>query len=290
MSGLVLLVSYPKSGNTWFRAVLNSMWLGGAAIDLNSLEIASAADRTSFDRYLGVSSTDLTVDEILSVRPQVYALAADEQDWSKYLKVHDAWIRSARGVFPFSESSITCAIYIVRDPRDVAVSFSNHLDISIDATIRTMANPHYTFSRQQIGVDMQLPQLLSTWDVHVRSWVQDTHFPVHLMRYEDMVSDPENTFAEAFTFIGLHFSRELLRKVVAATSFKVLQAQEAEGGFRERPPRTSVFFRKGMIGNWKEVLSLTQSREVVNNHKSTMQWLGYLQNDPAKVALERQIS
>lgn len=80
MSGLCLLASYPKSGNTWMRIALASLGHGGAPVELGSKyqpgwHVSDAAllasiisNRNWFDEYVGVESSKLTCREIDRLR------------------------------------------------------------------------------------------------------------------------------------------------------------------------------------------------------------------------------
>ncbi len=73
MGSIVALASYPKSGNTWLRAFLASVQTGGAPVDINRLLVPNAADCASYDRALGIDSSDCTVEELYDWSPMVHA-------------------------------------------------------------------------------------------------------------------------------------------------------------------------------------------------------------------------
>lgn len=271
-----LLASYPKSGNTWFRALLTSIWSNGEEIDLDRMSIPNAADRVFCNRFLGINSADLTREELNAVRPRIYEFALQDPSHRPFLKVHDAWLPPfPGGPPPFSESAIEAVLYIVRDPRDVAISFANHLGISIDRSIRNMGNPRYMLASYPKTLRLQMPQLLSSWSAHVRSWVQQSPYRVHLLRYEDMLADPENVFGAALSFAGVNISRAVLRRAVAATRFDVLKAKEEKFGFKERPDKAEKFFRRGKARGWEDTLTPEQVARIESDQRDVMRWLGY---------------
>ena len=69
-----MLASYPKSGNTWLRAFIESLRAGGREIDINAnmAGICPAADRAIFDRHADAKSADLSLGEIIAARPEVW--------------------------------------------------------------------------------------------------------------------------------------------------------------------------------------------------------------------------
>ena len=88
------------------------------------------------------------------------------------------------------------AIYLIRDPRDIVLSYSNHLGQSIDRTIELMVNKETT--APYVG-EKKLKVYLSSWNVHVNSW-QNIDIPVLLIRYEDLITDTKNIIIELVNF------------------------------------------------------------------------------------------
>ncbi len=282
MTGLTLLVSYPKSGNTWLRAFLSSVACAGGPVDINRLEIRNAADRNTTASLLGIAMADFSLKEEIHLRRRALEYAAQQVRQNLLFKVHDAMLPVLTPpVLPFPEQSIGAVVYIVRDPRDVAVSFANHLGRTIDDTIRMMASPKYKLVPQPHGRRVQMPQLLSAWSSHVRSWLDRPGLNTHLMRYEDLHADPVGRFASLLRFLGLAVPDEVLTGAVRATSFSVLRAQELEHGFVERPRKSKEFFRRGVTEGWRDTLTREQADRIVADHGTVMRELGY----PAPTAL-----
>jgi len=106
-----------------------------------------------------------------------------------------------------------------------------------------------------------------------------TRRPVHLMRYEDMLANPERSFAALAQFLRLKPSAEQLKRAIAKSSFSELRRQEEQRGFKERPANATHFFREGRAGQWHEVLSQKQVENICSVHAPVMQRFGYLLPD-----------
>jgi hypothetical protein len=275
MSVISWLASYPKSGNTWLRIFLASL-VSGRAADINALPYLGriAGARVGFDDALGIASADLSLEQQANLRPRVYEIWAADADRPLYCKTHDACHLTPSGEPLFPASVTRGAIYIVRDPRAVAVSFADFKAEPIDAAIARMDNPDELMGGSLGRLHRQTRQRLLRWSEHVESWLS-APFPVHLLRYEDMHADPHAAFAAAASFLGLPHGREEIAAAIEASSFSRLQAREREGGFVEKPRRMTAFFREGRTDGWRRDLTLEQAARIVAAHGPVMRRLGY---------------
>jgi hypothetical protein len=278
VGSIVWLASYPKSGNTWLRALLiNYLRDAAEPADINDLRdprTAHAASRAMFDDVVGVEASILAPDTVWRLRPRAYRQLAREADGSLVLKAHDAW-QTDGGVELFPTDVTRGVVYLVRNPLDVAASWANHLGVPADeAAARMCAEAPVRLDTE--AVTDHLPQLIGNWSDHVRSWVDESKLRVLLVRYEDLHARTAEILAEFLAFCGLEVDAARTRKAVAYSSFAELRRQEREHGFRERPPAArDAFFRRGEIGGWRSELSNAGSSELLHAHAETMARLGY---------------
>ncbi len=275
---IVWLASYPKSGNTWFRAFLTALLNPGEpAIDINNMHPTTiASSRQLFDEMAGVPSADLTPQEIDQLRPRVYRQNAVESEEIIYHKIHDAWSLLPDGSQMFPAEVTKAVIYFIRNPLDVAVSFAHHLSAGFDKTISIMNNADYAFCYRSDRLHNQLRQRLFTWSNHIQSWVDKSGLPVLVIRYEDMKAAPMLTFTRATSFIGLKYKKDEIEAALKMSSFDILKKQEEEKGFSEKSASAVSFFRKGLAGDWKNVLTPEQVKRIVDAHGEMMGRFGYI--------------
>ena len=275
MSSIWWLASYPKSGNTWLRILLGSL-VSGRAADINALPFLGwmASARVAFDAALGISSDDLSLEQQADLRPRAYEIWAADADVPLYCKAHDAYHLTPSGEPLFPAAVTGGAIYVVRDPRAVAVSFASLKAEPIDRSIARMDDPNYMLSGSVGRLRPLMRERLLRWSEHVESWLA-APFPVHLLRYEDMHADPHAAFAAAAAFLGLPHGPEQVAAAVAASTFSRLQAQEREAGFVEKPKRLPAFFREGRTDGWRHTLTAEQASRIVAAHGPMMRRLGY---------------
>jgi|WetSurSiteA1Bulk_404760.scaffolds.fasta_scaffold00357_5 hypothetical protein len=275
---IVWLASYPKSGNTWFRAFLTALLNPNITeIDINDLyQTTIASNRQLFDDVTGVSSSDLKQEEIERLRPLVYRMNAQESGEILYHKVHDAWTFTNDGNALFPADITKAVLYFIRNPLDVAVSFSHHLNTSIDRTIKIMNDPEYAFCQRNDLLHNQLRQRLLTWSGHVKSWVDDSHLPILVIRYEDMQTKPAETFSQATAFLGMNVKLKEIETALNLSSFNRLKQMEILKGFSEKNAASPIFFRSGIAGDWKNNLSGEQVENIIQLHREVMVRYGYL--------------
>lgn len=272
------IVSYPKSGNTWLRLMLLSLMRGGLAVDINQMgNDAGLASHFELDELLVVESGELFPDEQVAAQPALNrAIAAETGEGLKLRKVHDRYWRTPAGEAVFPASASRGAIYMVRDPRDVALSFAYHRGSPVEDIIATMADPATTLSAPEDRYRRQLAQPLGDWSGHVRSWLDQTDIPVLLLRYEDMLADPVRGLQLMADHLGIAQDGRTLRAAIDATQFDALQAQEQAHGFKERQTgSTAPFFRRGLAGGWRRDLTAAQAARITADHGQVMRQLGY---------------
>lgn len=278
MGKIIWLASYPKSGNTWLRIVLtNYLRNSTEPTDINALEaMPIASGRQLFDEVMGISAADLTPSEIACLRPALYEQLAAESDEPLFMKVHDAYTYTPQGVPLLSKTATQGAIYLIRNPLDVAVSLAHHNNESIDRTIRRMSTQQDMLSYHTAHLLKQLPQHLLGWSGHVQSWLDEPTLALHLLRYEAMKRDPTLAFRGALHFAGFAIEEERLQRAIQQANFATLQQQEQRYGFNERPPEAQSFFRKGEIGDWRNILTPAQVEQILQDHGAVMRRFGYL--------------
>jgi hypothetical protein len=104
--------------------------------ELNQFSMTSAA-KPFFEEILGFAPTDKHLNEIAAARARVQQYLADLVEGLIFVKTHQA-LAVDRGHININLSVTAGAIYIVRNPLDVAVSYAHHLGRSVDSAIDLM--------------------------------------------------------------------------------------------------------------------------------------------------------
>lgn len=277
---LIWLASYPKSGNTWLRLLLANLLSDSQdATDINQINLPQrcVTNRHTFEEITLIDSSLLRQEEVDAMRPAIVNAISAETDGDTYVKLHDAYRILPDGKPLLGIGHARAALYVVRDPRDVVISFAFHNGTSIDRAITLMNDSNGTISRNPKRYTPQVPQLMHDWSGHVEGWIDQRDVPVHVIRYEDLHASPIDTLQKAANFLGLTIAQERIAHAVRCTQFSSLQRKEQDSGFRERiKVSTAPFFRSGRTGSWREELSVVQQRRITEVHHRVMTRFNYL--------------
>lgn len=281
VTGINWLASYPKSGSTWVRAFL-AAYLAGGELDLNKLLTIGSADSHAlwWQQFIPKALDEVQPHEMALFRPA--ALYNLLQTWAgtghyrnPIVKTHCANLQFM-GIPLFPPILTKRAIYLVRDPRDIAVSFRGFFgDESRDETIERMASDDLVLGRNAIVQPVQ------SWSSHVKSWLamktrEEKQYPVMLLRYEDLLANPRKILRECLLFYKWEVREDLVDRCVQLTSFDSLRRQESEQGMVEnRSQDGGVFFRRGTSGHFKDELTEAQIRKIEEDHGAMMTAMGY---------------
>ena len=277
--GIVWLASYPKSGNTWLRMFLYQLMriAGGhprEPDELNKLDRSSMYEAKLFglfDQFLGKPLATASIAEVARVRPRIHQAIVERIGGVALVKTHNLLGHIADVPILNPDVSIG-AVYILRDPRDVAPSLAKHLGVSIDNAIEQMGrNAHGTQNSKESAFETW-----GSWSEHVLSWTMEPSEAILVVRYEDMHASPLETFTGIVRHLGQKADEAAILEAIELSSFDNLRSQEDNYDFRERSPRADRFFVAGKVGNWRDKLSAEQAAQIETAHGPLMQRFGYV--------------
>lgn len=274
MSHILWLASYPKSGNTWLRAFLANYLLDGEApVPLNALPTFAAGDMRAepYAALAGRPAATLSRAEINRLRPAVHRSIAQARRGIVFVKTHSV-LGSIDDIPTITPDVTFGAVYVIRNPLDVAVSFADHYGLSPGAGVRALC-----FKGLEIEPkEGHIRQVVTDWTSHVESWEKAPGLYRLTVRYEDMLAAPEETFGGILAFLRVRNEPSRLMRAIERSSFRALSAQEAAGGFIERSKNAARFFRTGRAGAWREVLDPVDAETLIACHRQAMLEHGYL--------------
>jgi hypothetical protein len=239
--GDVWIVSYPKSGNTWTRFLIANLVAGGEVVDWSNIE------RRVPDIYI-------TRDPILRKLPR-----------PRYIKSHDPYRPNYRRV-----------VFIVRDPRDVAVSYYHFVRkakmLPADATMDEFMQRFLEGRIDPYG----------SWGENVGSWLGARKGSADFMivRYEDLLANAEAELARIAEMLGLPSDEELLRRAVEnSRADRMRELEQSQRGQHKllRQSRPDIpFVRAAKSEQWRTDLPPEAVSKIEEAWGPIMRELGYL--------------
>lgn len=280
---IIWLASYPKSGNTWIRTLLAHYFMPkNKAPDINNLRLFTTGDTRAdiFDAAVKGKYHADGPDEWINVRPKVLHLIAASKPNHHFVKTH-CQASKYLGVDLIPPQFTAGAIYILRNPFDLAPSFARHLNTDIDTAIGIMLD-----TAAITGTENGIYDAIGRWDQHVTSWTNAPGLTLHVMRYEDMIDHTARTIRTLLkTFMKVPVDPTKLAYAVKSTSFQALRQQEEELGFTEKPAEVERFFAKGQAGVWREDLTPSQVARLREGFSETLaKWYPELEAETADFA------
>ena len=284
---IIWIASYPKSGNTWARTILTSLFFtkdGKFNFEkLKSISIFENVERFEF---------------VKNINPADYKKLNELETLSKYwiecqnrtemngdfifFKTHHSCITYLKK-FSFTnlENSIGL-IYLIRDPRDVVISYAKHMGWNIDHAIKLMKKKgaiNYYSSKFEEKRN-KYPAVISSWDEHLESW-QNLHVPKLIIRYEDLLENTKETLITIANFFQNNYPikfrnlNEKIDNIILTTKFEVLKKHEQKHGFSESS-KNSDFFRIGKKNQWEKNLTNKQVKSIEIAFAKQMREFNYL--------------
>ena len=272
---IVWLASYPKSGNTWTRIFLANYFANeDKPLSINDADRFGFGDSLAsmYRKIAGGPIDPHNKRQILSLRPRLLNAIASNGASVNFIKTHNV-DSQVFGVDLIPPQFTRTAIYIVRNPLDVSLSFARHFGMGHEEAVETMGRSDYVTDASETRVT----EFRASWSDHVTSWSQERRFPVVVLRYEDMLEDPVKSFEDMLGRAGLPVDRNRIEKAVRFSSFEEVSKQEQAGGFKETSELSDRFFTSGTSGQWQTGLAPELVKKIRKQHRKVMKKHGYLE-------------
>ena len=271
------IASYPKSGNTWMRAIIASLFFSNDGI-FNFKLFESIRDFERKENYKFVKSLNNSDFNNLNDINIISKYRLEAQRRAKiiigdfaFFKTHSANITINNYMYTSEETTLGL-IYIIRDPRDIVVSYAKHKAVTHNKIINLVLSETSIYNKS-------CPQILSSWNHHYNSWI-GLKVPKLIIKYEDLLKNTESILWNIENFFFQNYKLKFtnienkIKNILDSTNFKKFQDYEKKFGFNES--RNNIFFRKGKARQWEKKLYEAEKSKIEKKFKKTMNALGYL--------------
>ena len=226
------IVSFPKSGTTWLNFLLTNV----------NLKMSGKDQQVTFFNH---DDFIPDIEQVRCIKENILPFPGH-----RIIKSHTEFNPLYQKI-----------IYLVRDPRDVMVSY-------------------YWFLKKLGAFQEDISQLIrsqtygiAAWCRHVQGWVEKTSVQnkIDFIRYEDMKLVPLKVLTRIYTLLGHKIPAEVLDQSLALSSFENMKKLETDynyGGDFRFPGYE--FIRKGKSGDYRTEISQGDLDFI---HEKASRWL-----------------
>lgn len=249
----VLVVGYPKSGNTWLTRLV--------------AELIACPVKGFFEQ---------------PNNPEISIEGGDRQSSYVVFKGHQTFHQVCKKI------QHKHLIYVVRDVRDIAISGANffrfHPDSLIDKFICKLPKiGDFYYKQTFIAERAKISKMIHVldkgnravswchipWDEHVTEYLSNE---VLFIKYENLLINPHLECQKILSHIGIHRSEEQIDTAIKKQSFKAVKEKSKSSNDK----RQKNILRQGISGVWEEKLTIKQKYFLTNRFFDTLNSLGYL--------------
>ena len=221
MGKKVLIAGYPRCGNSWLGYMLSYI-LGAKYIDLQAPDSKATHQKEILQLIEGNLPHKSDYETVCKTHKR-YNFSSDDLNLESYDKV----------------------IHIVRDPRDVSVSYYFYTYYNVPIA---QGKPENILSRKSWVTrkycwKKMVYKVAREWPLHTMSW--RTFEGARLFRYEDLYKDCPSTLKNICDYLEVHCDKNLINETIQRFAF-----DKVSGGRKVGKEYPAGFFRKGIIGDF----------------------------------------
>ena len=279
---IIWLASYPKSGNTWMRSIISALlYSDDGNFNFNLLRKIDQFPEKKYFKYFIKNYGDFN--EI----KKNWIVAQDKINLDgkiKLFKTHQGKYTVEGNSFTNNDNTLA-TIYIVRDPRNLVQSISNHYTKSLEDSCEfLLASKIIGNGKNYEDKQGGLYTLLGKWNEHYRSWTTNKN-NLLIIKYEDLIKNPRAQLEKTIDFLKKYLTFETdenkINKILETTTFDTLKKLEKEGQFNENATNNEDggkvnFFHLGPKNLWQKNLNEKIISRIEKNFLNEMKELGYL--------------
>ena len=184
-----------------------------------------------FEKVLGKPVMKASILDVAAARAKVHEMIKTNSAGVALIKTHNL-LGMISGMATINRAVSAGAIYVVRNPLDVVLSLQDHLGSTLDEAILGMGHPNFATMNEPRKVF----ELWGSWSQNVESWTAQKSDPVLVLRYEDMLEKPIETFTSIVRHLRQPIVSAQIEGAVERASFKRLRGRKRQPASPRNPP------------------------------------------------------
>ena len=276
---ILWVASYPKSGNTYIRSFLSAYYY-------------SKKGKFEFDQLLNI----LQFPSIKFSKNDYFNFNDAAKNWInnqnnffrkedfRFLKTHNT-LNNFEGEKFTTKNETIGAIYIVRDPRNIISSMSNHYSFSFEESYNKLMDKNASLNEKSVNGDCSNFTFLGSWADHYKAWRDNNEFDILFIRYEDLQNNKYEIFEKIVNFINnlkgdnTKFDKVKFENSINSTNFVNLKNKELNEKFDEsvysKDGKKIRFFNLGFKNKWQKFLPKDMIEKINKNLEKELLELNY---------------
>ncbi|XP_078019662.1 sulfotransferase 2B1-like [Epinephelus lanceolatus] len=245
----IIIATYPKSGTTWMQEIVPLIVSGG---DPASVETLPNYDRVPWLEHYRNSSLNL-----------------QEKPSPRMFTTHVQYNMMPPSFFEVKPKVIN----VMRNPKDAFTSLFYYSEMASH-----WVNPGSQSDFLHKFLDGKV--VYGSWFDHVKSWL-NAEDKEHIMyiSYEEMIMDLKDSVARIAQFLQKSLDTEVIEKIADRCLFKNMKKNNMSNYKsvpREQMDQTKFdFLRKGIVGDWKNQLTVAEAEYFDAVYKDKMKDVQY---------------
>lgn len=261
----ILQSGVPKSGNYWLYTILKNI---AKQADLEHKSFVQTHPVHEVAQTWDLSFSGQTDMDFLNIREKHCEFRISAVFQEKIVDIDDyinrcslIWTHSAINAYALEVlPKFNKIIYIIRDPRDVAISYSKYCF----TTHKLKHHPPHYEENPDCYLENRLDEMLRNWVRHVGGYLKyKNKLDIYPIFYERLLNSFDSELIGLVNYLGIELDQKNLNQIKSDVSFE---------NMREQSPK---HLRKGKSGQWRQVLTSAQKAKAEQIAGKMMDLLNY---------------
>lgn len=271
----ILQSGLPKSGNFWLYQIINNI------LEKTHLEqkifiqkqaiykIAQTWDM-SVKGQINIDFLDIIENALFYRIGNIFRYPIDDIDHyinnSTFVWTHSQFSNKCREIFP----KFNKVIYILRDPRDIAISWSHFVFSDYMQRYYPFLTSHD--NNPQEYLNNHLSEIISDWVNHIGEYLKyKDEFSIYIIFYERLLHELEKELSKLLNFLQIEMDQKDIEDIKNKVDFYAMK--------KENPNHV----RKGRQRQWIDIFSESQNQHVLNLAQPLLEILNYPLNQETRL-------